>query len=268
MGRPCAAATEVLDLPPAVIEMLARYRGMRAEQGGDWGEEGIEMFRWARFAALGPDVSRSSARPATGRGPYATWSATTRRGVVVVRVGVDGATVHSGPPRPVVAGVPMPMDVVVDSGVEREVAVVVAGEAFTVASGGAGVATVDVDAALSVTVDGAPVSLAAAVEPTAGASLRLRAARCARWSVTDATGGAWFPDGVLRKWDVRGRPYFHADEVTLTVPAGALTVTARGASSSPSSSGRSPARPSSRSSRRGASTRPRTAGTGATCTST
>ena len=93
------------------------------------------------------------------------------------------------------------------------------------AAGGAGVATVDVDGPPAVTIDGVPVSLAAAVSPTPGARLRLRAQRCARWSVTDATGGAWFPDGVLRKWDVRGRPFFHADDVTLTVPSTTLTVT-------------------------------------------
>jgi hypothetical protein len=225
----CCGATEVLDLPPAVIEMLARYRGLQADRGWDWGDDRIEMFRWARFAALG-DVFAAYGK--TGDWPQAVRDVVGTdppAGVVVVRVGANGVTVHCGPPRPVVVGVPVPLDVVVDSGVEREVAVVVAGEAFTVAAGGAGVATVDVDGPPAVTVDGAPVSLAAAVAPTAGASLRLRAARCARWSVTDATGGAWFPDGVLRKWDVRGRPYFHAEDVTLTVPATALTVTcARG----------------------------------------
>jgi len=142
-------------------------------------------------------------------------------GVVVVRVRADRVTVHCGPARPVVAGVPTPLDVVVDA--DREVAVVVAGEAFTVV--GAGIATVDVDGPPAMTVDGAPVSLADAVAPTPSARLRLRAERCARWSVTDATGGAWFPDGVLRKWDVRGRPFFHADDVTLTVPSTTLAVT-------------------------------------------
>ena len=162
---------------------------------------------------------------------------------------------------------PMPLDVVVDA--DREVAAVVAGEAFTVAAGGAGVATVDVDGAPAVTIDGAPVSLAAAVAPTARARLRLRAPRCARWSVTDATGGAWFPDGVLHKWDVRGRPFFHADDVTLTVPSTTLTVTcARGLEFDVVERTVTGGTRSSRSSRRGASTRPRTAGTAATCTST
>jgi hypothetical protein len=219
----CCGDAEVLDLPPAVIEMLARYRGLQSERGWDWGDDRIEMFRWARFAALG-DVF--AAYGATGDWTRAVWDVVGTdppSGVATVRVRADGVTVRCGPPRPVVVGAPMPLDVVVDA--DREVAAVVAGEAFTVAAGGAGVATVDVDAAPAVTIDGVPVSLAAAVCPTPGARLRLRAERCARWSVTDATGGAWFPAGVQRKWDVRGRPFFHAGDVTLTVPSTTLTVT-------------------------------------------
>jgi hypothetical protein len=34
----CCDDDTALDLPPAVIEMLARYRRMRAEQGVGWGE--------------------------------------------------------------------------------------------------------------------------------------------------------------------------------------------------------------------------------------
>jgi hypothetical protein len=221
----CCGDAEVLDLPPAVIEMLARYRGLQAERAWDWGDDRVEMFRWARFAALG-DVF--AAYGETGDWPRAVRDVVGTdppAGIAVVRVRDGAVAVHCGPPRPVVAGVPVPLDVVVvvDPGADREV--VVEGEAFTVAAGGAGVATVDVDGAPEVTIDGVPVSLAAAVAPTPGAALRLRAERCARWSVTDPAGGAWFPEGVLRKWDVRGRPFFHADDVTLTVPSTTLTVT-------------------------------------------
>ena len=110
----CCGDAEVLDLPPAVIEMLARYRGLAAERGWDWGDDRIEMFRWARFAALG-DVFAAygdtgdwlrAVRDVVGTDPPS--------GVAVVRVRDGGITVHCGPPRPVVAGVPMPLDVVVD----------------------------------------------------------------------------------------------------------------------------------------------------------
>ena len=91
--------------------------------------------------------------------------------------------------------------------------------------------TVDVDATtqLTVTVDGHAASIAAAVRPVAAGRLRLRSPRCSRWSVTDRTGGAWFPAGVVRKWDVEDRPFFHGDVVEMDVPAEELTVTcARG----------------------------------------
>ena len=37
-------------------------------------------------------------------------------------------------------------------------------------------------------------------------------------------GGAWFPDGVLPKWDVHHRPFFHGHDVTVPVPAESLRV--------------------------------------------
>ena len=44
----CCHDDVALDLPPAVIEMVARYRRMRAEQGVGWGEEAFpDMFRCA-----------------------------------------------------------------------------------------------------------------------------------------------------------------------------------------------------------------------------
>lgn len=42
----CCHDDAALDLPPAVIEMVARYRRLRAEQGVGWGEEAFpDMFR-------------------------------------------------------------------------------------------------------------------------------------------------------------------------------------------------------------------------------
>ena len=130
----CCGDAEVLDLPPAVIAMLARYRGLQAEHGWDWGDDRIDMFRWARFARLG-DVF--AAYGETGDWPQAVREvvgSAPPAGIVVVRVTDGGVDVHCGPARPVVAGSPMPLDVVVDAAVDREVAAVVAGEAFIVAA--------------------------------------------------------------------------------------------------------------------------------------
>ena len=70
---------------------------------------------------------------------------------------------------------------------------------------------------------------APAGEPAARARLRLRARGPSRWSVVDDRGGAWFPEGRLRRWDFHDRPLFHGHDLELEVPAVPLTVTcARG----------------------------------------
>ena len=51
----CCEDDGALYLPPAVIEMLARYRRLRDEQGFGWGEEALpDLLRRARFSRLGP----------------------------------------------------------------------------------------------------------------------------------------------------------------------------------------------------------------------
>src|SRR4051794_41156536 len=93
----CCADDDVLDLPPVVIEMVARYRRMRAEQGVGWGEDAFpDMFRWARFARLGAafDAMATSGdwagavRAAGGDGGAA------RR--ALVRVAADGGRLGPG----------------------------------------------------------------------------------------------------------------------------------------------------------------------------
>jgi hypothetical protein len=63
-----------------------------------------------------------------------------------------------------------------------------------------------------------------AVHAAEAAQLRLMSARCVRWSVTDTTGGCWFPAGVLPKWDYHHRPFFHGHDLSLNVPAERLQV--------------------------------------------
>ena len=50
----CCDSGATFDLPPEVIEALAKYRGMLAERGWDWGDEQIDFFRLARFSQFGP----------------------------------------------------------------------------------------------------------------------------------------------------------------------------------------------------------------------
>ena len=222
----CCESGERLDLPPRVIEMLAHYRRLLADQGFGWGEDGLpDMFRWARFSLLGP-VFEAAQR--TGDWPSAVREvvgAEPPAGVVVVRVDAAGAVrLLVGPARATIAGTPAAVDVVVDSAAGRPLAVRVAGEEVPVPAGGAGIATVDVAGPFEVEVDGHRHTVDGAVRTFPAATLRLSAPHCARWSVSDPSGGAWFPDGVPHKWDATHRPYFHARDVALAVPAGALAV--------------------------------------------
>jgi hypothetical protein len=186
----CCEHAQTLDLPPAVIEMLARYRDLQRRHGWDWGEESLpDSFRWARFSLIGPVMDRvgedgdwaGAIRSVIGDGPVPA-------GIVVI----EGDRVRTGPPRPLIAGHTVPIDVIRDGDIE--------------------------------TVDVGEAPFHGAVRRYDSAELRLRAAECSRWSVTDETGGGWFPEGVPHKWDVHGRPYFHAAEATLTVPAVPLTI--------------------------------------------
>jgi hypothetical protein len=239
----CCEAPGALDQPAEVIEMIARYRALQAERGWDWGDDRIDLFRWARFAALGPVLE---AYGETGDWPAAVRAvlgADLPAGVVVVRIEEDRRlSARTGPARLGLAGRPVQLDVVLDSAALDEVTVTVAGRPTRVPAGGAAVATVDLDGggpALRVALgDGAlgdrplgdrplggrALAVESAVRTVPAAELRLTSPRCARWSVTDAAGGAWFPAGVPAKWDVHDRPFFHARDVTLAVPAAALRV--------------------------------------------
>jgi hypothetical protein len=225
----CCQAPGALDLPAEVIEMVARYRALRAERGWDWGDDRPDdLFRWSRFRALGPVLE--------AYGETGDWAAAVRSvlgaelpaGIAVVAVGPDRRpAVRTGPPRLAVPGRPVQLDVVLDSAAAEEVTVTVAGRATPVPAGGAAIVTLDLDGGsptATVSAGGSEVRLDGAVRTVPSAGLRLSSPRYARWSVTDAAGGAWFPDGVPAKWDVHHRPFFHAREVTVPVPAAPLRV--------------------------------------------
>ena len=140
-----------------------------------------------------------------------------RRGSVGARVG-DGRrgrrlTARTGPPRPVVRGATVQVDVVVDSAADRDLVVTLDGVEVPVPAGGAGLRTVDATGPMTVTCGTARCTVDAVV-PAAAATLRLISPHGARWSVTDATDGAWFAEGVPAKWDADDRPFFHTDPGT------------------------------------------------------
>lgn len=228
----CCGTTETLGLPAEVVEMVARYRRLLAERGVDWGDDQIPFTTYARFSLVGPVFGELMA---TGDWAAAVRSVLRRgipSGVVVVRVDEAGRLrAEAGPARTAVAGRPVQIDVVVDSAADADLQVRVAGRALEVAPRGVAVETLDLEGgpegaapALVVTLGGETLTVTSAARMVPAARLRLSSPRCARWSVMDAGGGAWFPEGALTKWDVHHRPFFHGHDLTLTVPAEPLTV--------------------------------------------
>jgi hypothetical protein len=149
-------------------------------------------------------------------------------GVVVIRIDEGGSLrAHIGPARTAIAGRRVRIDVVVDSAADADLLVEVAGREVQIAAKGAAVETVGVDGGdpvFDVALGGEVLTVRDAVRTLKAAELNLRSSCCARWSITDTTGGAWFPDDVLPKWDYHHRPFFHGHHVTLAVPAEALHV--------------------------------------------
>jgi len=110
-----------------------------------------------------------------------------------------------GPARPAMARGTIKIEVGVDSADDAELLVNAGGRDVHIAPVGAAVETIELDGAdgvFTVALDGRTLEVEGAIRTSVGAELRLSSPRCARWSVTDASGGAWFPDDVLAKWDV------------------------------------------------------------------
>jgi hypothetical protein len=154
-------------------------------------------------------------------------------GIVVVQVD-ENRSLHAntGPARPAIARRTIKIDVVIDSAAAADIVMTAADREVHIAPHGAGVQTIELDGAdgvFTVMLDGNTVDVEGAVRLCRAAELRLTSPCCARWSVTDSSGGAWFPEDVLAKWDVLHRPFFHGQDTTLVVPAESLhVVCARG----------------------------------------
>ena len=226
----CFQETKTLGLPAEVIEALAHYRQLLDERGWDWGDEQLpNFFRWARFSLLGPVFEEFAATGDWAKAIRSVIGRDVPAGIVVVRVDEGGELrADVGPARPAIAGHGVAIDVVVDSAAESEICLTVAGvRELRAAPRGAAVDTIDLDGAdpvFIVMLGNETLRVDGVIRPSAAAELRLSSPRCARWSVTDSSGGAWFPEGVLAKWDVHHRPFFHGHDVTIAVPAESLSV--------------------------------------------
>ena len=225
----CCSEHTKLDAPPAVIEMIARYRHLQRTQGQGWGEDQFpDAFTWARFSLLGPAFEEFAAS--------GDWAAAVRAavdgaaphsGIVVVDLAAGTPDITAGEPLSGLTGKPISVDVVVLGSAAGDT-VEVDGAEIVVPSGGVGLRTVDVDPAVGSVriVRGANRHDVECARVAVAGRLALSAPQVSRWSVVDDQGSAWFPDGAPHKWDVDHQPYFHTDTATLDVPVGTWRVTA------------------------------------------
>ncbi|MFI7639569.1 CehA/McbA family metallohydrolase [Nonomuraea sp. NPDC049400] len=120
---------------------------------------------------------------------------------------------------------PFRTSLLLDSSTDEPVTVVVDGTPYEVPPHGARVVALERD----VSVGGQPVDLSPLSRRVEAATIRVRAGFPCRWNVTGANGQGWYPEGAPPKRDGHRRPYFHGDDLVVTVPAEPITVTvARG----------------------------------------
>ncbi|MFB4293646.1 CehA/McbA family metallohydrolase [Nonomuraea sp. ATR24] len=229
-------------MPAPVAAALDEYRRLRDRHGPCWGEEPLAYVTQARATVFldrrhdywGPAL-RQLAERFPGEDPAH------RLGEVdvdrVVRDALGGDVPDNLPAlrltpaghelRAVtrVAFGEFRTALLLDSGRDEPVTVVVDGSPYEIGPRGAKV----VEVAREVVADGTPVDLSPLFRRAERAELRLRAGFPCRWSVVGADGQGWYPEGAPPKLDAHRRPYFHGDDVVLAVPAEPLTVTvARG----------------------------------------
>jgi hypothetical protein len=227
----CCSEHGVLNVPPPVIEMLARYRQLQRMQGHGWGEDALpDMFTWARFSLLGAAFDEFAARGDWAQAVRAAvGEGKPEPGIIVVRLDGDGgfhvdrSEVLRGLP-----GTPVGVDVVVLADPESDGSIDIDGVRLAVAAGQAGLRTLDLDPAAGAVVlaAGGERREVRCVQAAAAGRLALWAPQCSRWSVVDEWGRGWFPDGVPAKWDVNHEPYFHAGEIEFELPVGVWQVAA------------------------------------------
>lgn len=234
----CCTEPAGFELPREIAEMLLRYRTERGnDPHGLWGDRANDWWK-ARIAAC-PFLSnarrfqmweRSWKEPGWLDSPeLPVWI----RDVVVaedgrpaelsvVRVESDGhLTGEAADPRWILPGDEVVRRyVLIDSRHAESTRLEVNGQPVEVDADTAVLVDVDLSADRpDITVASGGHSIALSVlEPMRPARLRLRAGVCARWSIVDERGLAWFPTRAPHKWDHHGRPFFHGEDVEIEVP--------------------------------------------------
>ncbi|MEW2353941.1 CehA/McbA family metallohydrolase [Spirillospora sp. NPDC029432] len=231
-------------IPPAVRDALRDYRRLLDEHGPAWGEDPITYVRQIETSAYLMDEQAfwiTCLNLVVERFPGAGDAELEARMAEldpheIIRAALAGQVLDNlaalrlapgAPPRlearpQAVLDGPFSTGLLLDSARDEPVTVTVGGEAYHLPPRGARL--VRVTPGTPVTAGGESVSLAPLVRPARPATLRLRAGMPCRWSVTGADGQGWYPDGAPPRLDAHRRPYFHGDDLVLTVPAEPLTV--------------------------------------------
>ena len=231
----------VVDVPVTVREMLARYRVRLEEPVGVWGSDAWASPAAARgqeiagAVAFQSSVARRAAALGEAAAPEHVYGPDAIGVVVrdalgeqippalgVVEVSGDSVRLESSASRPYLAGGSAEAWLLVDSSAGRAVPVDADGRSYRVSPESA--LLLAVAPGSTVSVDGERIDTDTLFTRIAPATLRLEGAACSRWSVVDELGWGWFPEGRLEKYDYHGRPFLHAKEVDVPVPAGRLDV--------------------------------------------
>ncbi|MDL4822117.1 CehA/McbA family metallohydrolase [Actinomadura opuntiae] len=230
--------------PPAVARALEEYRGLLREHGPTWGEPTngfVRQIETSAFLLNEHDFWITGLQQLLARFPDASAEEIDARvpeldaaevvrdalagraldNLAVLRLTADGASLKSVA-RTLLDGRDLRTTLLIDSSRSTPATVRIDGADHEIPPGGARL--VPITSGSGVTADGTPVALGALVQRAPAGRLRLRAGFPCRWTVVDADGQGWYPDGAPERIDANRAPYFHGDDVVLDVPAEPLTV--------------------------------------------
>ena len=219
--------------PLIVAQMLAEYRALHRDRPGfDWGDElGVDppaarlpssklLYEYARFAPLADLVAAYRENSSWEQALRRTLQHKRPPSAAVVTVHEGGLHVTSGPAGWLLPGQCRQVALLIANDTSGSMAGSVGEERITVGAGGTRLVYAQLTeqaGAVRVAV-GADEALVDFASPATGGELVLRSDATSRWSVTDASGCAWFPAGSLEKFDFHDRPFFYAREAVLAVP--------------------------------------------------
>ncbi|MEQ4719028.1 CehA/McbA family metallohydrolase [Nonomuraea sp. B19D2] len=230
--------------PPSVARALADYRELRDSHGPCWGEPPITYVAqaWAtvfldrrynywnaarrQLAELYPpeQIEDHLEEVDPERAVRDALAGDVLDNLAALRLTPEGVALEADT-QVVLGGRPFRTSLLLDSSMDEPVTVAVDGRPYEVVPHGARVVPLERE----VSVGGRPVDVSPLCRRAEAATIRVRAGFPCRWSVTGANGQGWYPDGAPPKRDGHRRPYFHGDDLAITVPAEPITVTvARG----------------------------------------